>query len=245
MQNNERGGILSNLFIIPLGIALMVSFFFLGYYVGKYQCSPGSQGDLIPPLPEIAKKLPSKEEFSFYKTLMDKSDKKVSIDLKPESKAVSDEGKEDKKQDKKTEVKDKQSVKKQDEATPKKQAVSSPKEKKPEVKKQATSAPAKPKQVAAKQPQTEVKKESQPVAATAAGHYTLQLASYQDKKVAENEVKRIKQKGYPAYFVNAEIPNKGVWYRVRVGKYTTKEGAEKIQKKLQSKDGVSSLVVTE
>src|SRR4030067_1471995 len=87
-MNNERGGILSKLFAIPVGVALMVGFFFLGYYVGKYQSKSNSQLPNLPPLPDIVSQhLPKHDEYTFYKTLTDKEDKTVSLDLKPKQAA--------------------------------------------------------------------------------------------------------------------------------------------------------------
>ncbi len=83
-MNNERGGILSKIIIIPAGVVLMAGFFFLGYYVGRYQSKSGGSGEIAQPLPEIASSTGQKqEEFTFYKTLTDKTDRTVSIDLKP------------------------------------------------------------------------------------------------------------------------------------------------------------------
>ena len=95
-MNNERGGILSKLFVIPVGLALMVGFFFLGYYVGRYQRSNPEHPNL-PPLPEIiSQHLPKNDEYTFYKTLTEKGDKTVSLDLKP--KQAAEEGRATKKE---------------------------------------------------------------------------------------------------------------------------------------------------
>jgi hypothetical protein len=67
MVNNQRGGIISSIFMIPIGIALMIGFFFLGYYIGKYQ-SKAKQNEIVLPLPEVvSKNLPKKEEFMFIR----------------------------------------------------------------------------------------------------------------------------------------------------------------------------------
>ncbi len=230
-MNNERGGIISKLFIIPIGVALMVGFFFLGYYVGKYQSKPGKQGEFIPQLPEIvSKNLPDKEEFTFYKTLTDKNDKTVSIDLKPRS------GSEAGKPEKKPIIPE----------TPKPAIVKpAPKEKKLEITiEKDTSVPTQAKQTASKQQQT--KKEPAPTASsTTLVRYTLQLASYQDKETADSDVKKMKKRGYAAFIVSAELPGKGMWHRVRLGSFSNKASAEKLQKEIRTKEGLSPIVVTE
>ena len=84
MVYNQKGGIISKLIMIPAGVVLMAGFFFLGYYVGRYQSNAGVSGVIAQPLPEIASSTSQKqEEFTFYKTLTDKTDRTVSIDLKP------------------------------------------------------------------------------------------------------------------------------------------------------------------
>lgn len=231
-MNNERGGIISKLFIIPIGVALMVGFFFLGYYVGKYQSKPGKQSEFVPQLPEIlSKNLPDKEEFTFYKTLTDK-DKTVSIDLKPHS------GSEAGKPEKKPIIPE----------TPKPAVVKpAPKEKKLEITiEKDTSVPTQPKQTASKQTQTQQKKEPAVTASsTTAVRYTLQLASYQDKETADSDVKKMKKRGYAAFIVSAELPGKGMWHRVRLGSFSNKASAEKLQKEIRTKEGLSPIVVME
>jgi cell division protein FtsN len=230
-MNNQRGGILSKLFIIPIGVALMVGFFFLGYYVGKYQNKSGTASEALPALPDIvAKNLPSKEEFTFYKTLTDKNDKTVSIDLKPKS------GTEESNAEKKPAAE-----------TPKSKTVPSPpKEKQMEIniEKEPAAKPQKP--AVTKQPQVQAKKEPAPQSSSDAKvRYTLQLASYPEKEAADGDVKKMKQRGYAAFIVAADVPGKGTWYRVRLGSFSNKNTAEKLQKQIVAKEGLSPIIVME
>jgi cell division protein FtsN len=244
-MRNERGGILSKLFVIPIGVALMVGFFFLGYYVGKYQSKSGTQAEYLPPLPDVvSQNLPKKEEFTFFKTLTDKSEKTVSIDLKP--KRASEESKPEKDQAAAEALKSLPGNKTILVETPKNKTAPPPvrKEKTLDIKIEKNTAA--PKQPALKQPQIQAKKEPLPQTTNAkAPRYALQLSSYPDKATAEHDVKMMKQRGYAAFFVSAELGDKGTWYRVRLGSFTNKASAEKLRKELQTKEGMSPIVVTE
>jgi cell division septation protein DedD len=225
---NEQGGIISKLFIIPAGVALMVGFFFLGYYVGKYQSRSGVQGEIGPPLPEVASNnLPKQEEFTFYKTLTEKENKTVTIDLKPKS--VAGEKPPDKKQIGTGEIKGEQSV---------------TKDKKEEVKSNKEKVELPPKQTASKQPPLQAKKAAEPARGSKL-RYTIQIASYQEKDMAEEDVKKLKTRGYAAFIVSSDVPEKGTWHRVRLGSFSNRAAAEKLMKQLQSKDGISSFITIE
>lgn len=223
-MNNERGGIISKLFIIPIGVALMIGFFFLGYYVGKYQ-SKTNQSEIVVPLPEVvSKNLPKKEDFTFYKTLTDKGDKTVSIDLKPEKKQADAGKKADAEQEKRK-------------PEPNKDNKPEVKPEKPAAIKERDAKPLPPKKETPKGPQP-AKKEPKL-------RYTLQTASYQEKSMAEDDVRRLKQQGYAAFVQGTEIGGKGMWYRVRLGSFSSKASAEKLQKELQAKVGVTPIITTE
>lgn len=77
------------------------------------------------------------------------------------------------------------------------------------------------KKVVAKPQQPEKKKE----AIASSGEYALQLASLKDVRNANAMVKMLKNKGYPAYHVSADLLDKGIWYRVRIGPLKTKDQA--------------------
>jgi len=207
-MNNERGGILSKIIIIPAGVVLMTGFFFLGYYVGRYQSKSGGSGEIAQPLPEIASSTGQKqEEFTFYKTLTDKTDRTVSIDLKPKS--VKEENK------------------------PVKQQITAEAPKSISI----SSMP--------KQPPPPAKKETVVPSSSIKLRYTVQTASYQERDMAVDEVKRLKKRGFAAFVVSSELPGKGVWHRVRLGSFSNKAAAEKLQKSVREKEGLLTIVVLE
>lgn len=51
------------------------------------------------------------------------------------------------------------------------------------------------------------------------GFYTIQLSSWKTLRKAEQEAERYREMGLEAYVQRAEIAERGVWYRVRVGNY--------------------------
>lgn len=219
------------LIVIPLGVVLMAGFFFLGYYVGKYRSAPGEQVEAAPPLPEMAADAGKKlEEFTFYQTLTGKTEKTVSIDLRPRQ--ASDEGR----------------------AVVKQVPLESPKK--------SASPPAQiavePDVKTGKKPSSSTTKEPDPqrqravpkgVPAAAASkvkiHYTLQIAAYPEKRAAEDEVKKMKKLGYAAFIASSELPGKGIWHRVRLGSFLERSAAEKLQKTLHAKEGISPMIVIE
>jgi cell division protein FtsN len=228
-MKNERGGIISNLFIIPAGIALLIGVFLLGYYVGRYH-GKGGEGENASPLPEVvSENLPKPEDFTFFKTLTEKENKTVSIDLKP--KPAQEESKTEKKQAGADAVKEAPG-----QAVVKSKAVeAAPAEKK-------TAAETQP---AVKQQAREKKEPSPKKASPAKLRYTVQVASYPDRQLADDEARRMKGQGYAAFVVASQVPGKGTWYRVRLGSFTNKASAEKLAKEIHAKAGVSSIITLE
>ena len=74
------------------------------------------------------------------------------------------------------------------------------------------------------------------------GTIAVQVASTKDEASATELVKKITKLGYAGFTVRAVIPNKGTWYRVRVGPYGTKAEADQMRKELL-KDGYKGIVV--
>ena len=65
--------------------------------------------------------------------------------------------------------------------------------------------------------------------------WTVQVNAFPDERSAQIWVDRLKKKGYKAYIT--EITNRGkTWYRVRVGRYSTRQEAEAAEDVLKSKE---------
>ena len=71
---------------------------------------------------------------------------------------------------------------------------------------------------------------------------TIQVASFKDPNVADNMVAELKKKGYPAYRSLGKIPGKGIWYRVRIGYFSSKSEAGSMLKMLK-KDKLNAILV--
>lgn len=59
--------------------------------------------------------------------------------------------------------------------------------------------------------------------------YCFQVSSWKREEIAKQEVARLNKKGYDAFYVEAEIPNRGNWYRVRVGYFNSLDEAQAVQ----------------
>ncbi len=247
-MNNQRGGILTKLFAIPVGVALMVGFFFLGYYVGRYQSKSNAEHPVLPVLPDIVSQhLPKHDEYTFYKTLTDNEDKTVSLDLKP--KQAAEENRVAKKETGGEDHKDSGAPlkpgKKPEKLTEKKIEKKPEKkgEKKIEIKvEKAPAAP--PRQTALKTPPAKKEQAPEPVPVVKT-RYSLQIASYSEKEMADEEVKKMKKRGYAAFVVTSDVPDKGTWYRVRLGSFSNKAAAEKLVNELRTKEGLSPFITIE
>jgi DedD protein len=212
-MNNDRGGILSSILVVPIGIMLMIGIFFLGYYIGSTRAKATATGEPLPPLPDLlSKQLPKPEEFTFYKTLTEKDNKTVSIDVKPQPAEPAP-----------------QAAKREAPA----ETRSKP-DTKPETKTALKPSPPSVGQAVLK-----------PAPATGAKlRYSIQLASYPEKALAEEEVKNQKKKGYAA-FVVAFKQDKSTWYRVRLGKFPNRAAAEKLLQEVKSKEGGAPFITAE
>jgi len=64
------------------------------------------------------------------------------------------------------------------------------------------------------------------------GKLTIQVASMKDGAAAERIVANLKKDGYPAYLSRIVIPDKGLWFRVLVGRYQDRDQAAADMKRL-------------
>ena len=97
----------------------------------------------------------------------------------------------------------------------------------PAEKKAAVSAPAK-----------------QPVS-QGRGNFTLQVASYNDPVEAQERVARLQAAGIEARIVEAEIPRRGTWYRVQVGRFADRGEAARHGEQLRAQGAGAGFIVTQ
>ena len=74
------------------------------------------------------------------------------------------------------------------------------------------------------------------------GGLTIQAASLREPQDADDLVDRLKKKGYPAYKTIAVVPQQGIWFRVRVGRFGSREDAADTLRQLK-KDGFDPFLV--
>jgi cell division septation protein DedD len=55
--------------------------------------------------------------------------------------------------------------------------------------------------------------------------YTINIASFRDRGSAERLREELEEKGYEAFVEKASVPHKGIWYRVAVGRFSSREEA--------------------
>jgi len=103
-------------------------------------------------------------------------------------------------------------------------------EKKPSPEKKPTKPPQKPSNAS--------KSKNRPSVKT----YTIQAASVKNARDADRLVAELKKTGFHAYRAIGKVPGKGIWYRVRVGKYRNKTDARNTMQKLK-KEGIKPILI--
>ena len=73
--------------------------------------------------------------------------------------------------------------------------------------------------------------------------YTLQEGAYANKNEASRKLKALEKQGYPAYLVTVEKKRRPL-YRVRIGKYDSKEEAKQAQERLMKDGNIKTWLTT-
>jgi len=90
-------------------------------------------------------------------------------------------------------------------------------------------------------PKSTVKKEENSVEpietkASARTIYSIHAGSYKTKKVAVSESNRLKRLGLNAYVQTTDLQKGEMWHRVKIGGFSTRKDAQKVQDELRQKD---------
>lgn len=99
-------------------------------------------------------------------------------------------------------------------------------------KEKAASEPTAPQTLAPAEAKTETAAaDNETTAPLSEGRFTLQLASMPDQAAANEMAERLTSNGLPAYVASADLGSRGVWYRVRVGRFVSAEEAKRFAAK--------------
>lgn len=79
-------------------------------------------------------------------------------------------------------------------------------------------------------------------AASTIGKYTVQVASYSTKKEAEAHAAHLKNSGFNAFYLEAQIKG-NTWYRVSVGLFSSRQAAKSYKKDLLKQAKLKSALV--
>ncbi|NDY43062.1 SPOR domain-containing protein, partial [Dissulfurirhabdus thermomarina] len=74
--------------------------------------------------------------------------------------------------------------------------------------------------------------------------FTVQIASFPEKDLADKEAARWREKGYRVLVREVFLgPKKGTWYRVYMGRFQTVDEAKRFAEKLAKEKGLKSYIV--
>jgi cell division septation protein DedD len=76
-----------------------------------------------------------------------------------------------------------------------------------------------------------------------AGTFTVNVASFKPKQKADQYVEELKKQGIDAYVWEVNLPEKGTWHRVAVGRFPTLTEAKEYKEELKQK-GISGTYIT-
>ncbi len=77
---------------------------------------------------------------------------------------------------------------------------------------------------------------------SADGAWTLQLSAYQDKAEAERFVAGLRDKGYAPFIIEANVAGKGTWFRVRMGRFGSKDAASTYLADFKRETSIAAIV---
>lgn len=75
------------------------------------------------------------------------------------------------------------------------------------------------------------------------GGFVIQVASFKSQDDAERFVKELRKRGHKAFRQAANVPNRGIWHRVRIGSFKTKYQAVMYKNKLEESERTIALVI--
>lgn len=75
------------------------------------------------------------------------------------------------------------------------------------------------------------------------GPFTLQVASYQDEQEARRTSARLRGEGYRTFITAADIPDRGTWFRVRIGPFRSQAEVDRQRRAYEERMRAPAIVV--
>jgi DedD protein len=75
------------------------------------------------------------------------------------------------------------------------------------------------------------------------GGYQLQVSSFRTQAEADQFVAQLRARGHKAYVSEAHVPNRGTWFRVRIGPFTSEHAAKAYRASFEEREHVVPFVV--
>jgi cell division septation protein DedD len=79
--------------------------------------------------------------------------------------------------------------------------------------------------------------------AGAEGEFSLQVISYEEGAPARRFADGLRARGHRAFVTEADIPERGRYFRVRIGPFETRPEAEAYRRKFETDEGMNTFVV--
>ncbi|MFW5925736.1 MAG: SPOR domain-containing protein [Myxococcota bacterium] len=75
------------------------------------------------------------------------------------------------------------------------------------------------------------------------GKYTLQVISYRTKEEARLFAETLRERGHETFVVRADLPDRGTYWRVRIGPFDSKRDAQAYRSDFEEAEGMNTYVV--
>ncbi|MCA9520917.1 MAG: SPOR domain-containing protein [Myxococcales bacterium] len=72
--------------------------------------------------------------------------------------------------------------------------------------------------------------------------YSLQIRAFRNIVEANEFIGTLRRQGYTPHVILSDVPGRGRWYRVRVGRFRTIDEAKAFQKTFEDKEGIATFV---
>ncbi|MBL9039243.1 MAG: SPOR domain-containing protein [Archangium sp.] len=74
--------------------------------------------------------------------------------------------------------------------------------------------------------------------------WSVQLSASQERNEADRFAAGLRDKGYAPYIIEANVPGKGVWYRVRLGRFPSKDAASRYLADFKRETSMNGMVTS-